>query len=72
MKLSLGRFWQETPWGKLWAAAMIVMIGVFIGALLDGFGLGGAIVFGVLCGPGFLALLTIAGAVISFFGLRSD
>ena len=51
---------------------MIVMIGAFIGALFDGFGLWEAIVFGVLCGPGFLALLTIAGTVISFLGLQSD
>jgi hypothetical protein len=72
MKSALGRLWQETPWGHLWAAAIIVMIGAFLGALVDGFGLGKAVIVGILCGPGFLALLTILGFILSFISPQSD
>lgn len=60
------RAWAETPWGKLWAAALIIMIGAFIGPLLDGFPIRSAAIFGVLCGPGFLAFVTIASLVMAY------
>jgi hypothetical protein len=72
VKRSFSELWQETPWGSLWIAAILVMIGVFVGMLFDGFGLGTAIVFGVMCGPGFTAVMGLAGIILSYFWPPTD
>jgi hypothetical protein len=66
MKLTqLPRLWKQTPWGALWGMALVVMIGSFFFTLMDGFSLPEAIVWGVLCGPGFLAITTIVSLLAS-------
>lgn len=72
MKIPTARLWGKTPWGLLWGTAIVVMIGAFVFALLEGFSLGKAIVWGILCGPGWLAIMTIVALVISFFAPQSD
>lgn len=73
MKLSrIGKYWKETPWGTLWAFVIVLMVGAFIGSLLDGHSVTNAIVYGVLIGPGFLAALTLIGLVVSPFLHRAD
>lgn len=68
-KSPLSRSWRETPWGMLWGMAIFVMIAAFVLAILDGFSIGKAIVWAILCGPGWLAALSILGLIISFFRL---
>jgi uncharacterized membrane protein YccC len=68
----LSQAWKQTPWGKVWAAALIVMIGAFVGALVDGLSVRSAVIFAVLCGPGFLAFATVASLFICFASPQSD
>jgi hypothetical protein len=64
--------WADTPWGGLWAMALIVGAGALIAALLDGWTLGASIVVGLLAGPGWLAICACVGLISWACGGRND
>jgi hypothetical protein len=64
--------WAQTPWGALWAFALIVAACGIGACLMEGWTLGAAITLGLLIGPGWLAFTTCASLIYWFFGGRSD
>jgi hypothetical protein len=68
----LSKAWDPTFWGTMWAVAMIFMVLVSMGALLDGWSLDRALVIGLIAGPGGLAGLTFLGLLCWVFGWGFD
>jgi hypothetical protein len=55
--------WAQTPWNAVWAFALIVGACGIVASLFEGWTLGSSIVFGLLIGPGWLALATCLALV---------
>jgi hypothetical protein len=64
--------WAQTPWGALWAFALIVAACGIGACLTEGWTLGASITLGLLIGPGWLAFATCAGLIYWALGGRSD
>ena len=71
-RFDLRTAWAQTPWGALWAFALIVAACGIGAGVAEGWTLGASIVFGLLIGPGWLAFATCAGLIYWAFGGRSD
>jgi hypothetical protein len=59
----LEALWTAMPWGALWAFALITAAAGIVACLVEGWTFGAAIVFGLLIGPGWLAVATLAGLI---------
>jgi hypothetical protein len=68
----LEAFWAATPWGGLWAFALIVAACGFVACFVEGWTLETSIVFGLLIGPGWLAFATCVGLIYWACGGQSD
>jgi hypothetical protein len=69
-RFDLQTAWTQTPWGTMWAFALIVGACGIVACLVEGWTLGTSVIFGLLIGPGWLAVLTCAALIYWAFGGR--